>query len=182
MTVLEIAPDAAFGTTSVEASRVAAARAGDRDAFGDLVALHWRALVALARVVLAGAPEAEDVVQEAFVLAWRRLPELRRPESFEPWLRRIVVRRCLRVLRQARPTAPLETVAEVPAPTGAETHLDVAAALRILAPRQRAVLYLGAEGYSDREIGAMLGIFAATVRVHRLRARRILRRRLEGYA
>src|SRR5688572_4327654 len=86
-----------------EASEVVLrARAGDADAFGELVEELWAPLVGLARAVLAGDAEAEDVVQEALVVAWRRLPELRDPARFPAWVRRIVVRRCLGQLRRRR--------------------------------------------------------------------------------
>ena len=165
------------------------ARGGDADAFGALVEELWAPLVGLARAVLAGDPEAEDVVQDALVVAWRRLPALRDPARFPAWLRRIVVRRCLRYLRRrsARPNAELSAAdagrARSTGPTTApasEAAIDVARLLAALPPRQRAVLYLTAvEGRTDREIAALLGILPPTVRVHRLRATRRLRGWLE---
>lgn len=167
------------------------ARAGDADAFGELVEELWAPLVGLARAVLAGDPEAEDVVQDALVVAWRRLPALRDPASFQAWVRRIVVRRCLGLLRRRRlrPVASPPSVGEArraAAPSASfasasEASIDVARLLALLPPRQRAVLYLTAvEGRTDREIAAMLGILPPTVRVHRLRAARRLRGWLES--
>ncbi len=70
----------------VEPARVAelARRAGggDRDAYGELVELMWPELVGLARAILGGDDEAEDLAQEALVHAWTRLGSLRRPEKF----------------------------------------------------------------------------------------------------
>jgi RNA polymerase sigma-70 factor (ECF subfamily) len=176
-----------------EASRaVVRAAAGDADAFGELVEELWAPLVGLARAVLAGDPEAEDVVQEALVVAWRRLPALRDPARFPAWVRRIVVRRCLGHLRRRRlQPIPLELSAgedrraQRPAATNfasaSEAAIDVSRLLAALPPRQRAVLYLTAvEGRTDREIAAMLGILPPTVRVHRLRAARRLRSWLES--
>ncbi|HZI64315.1 MAG TPA: sigma-70 family RNA polymerase sigma factor [Thermoanaerobaculia bacterium] len=168
------------------------ARAGDTEAFGELVEELWAPLVGLARAVLAGDPEAEDVVQEALVVAWRRLPALRDPARFPAWVRRIVARRCLGQLRRRRlRPIPLELPAgddrraQRPAATNfaaaTEAAIDVSRLLAALPPRQRAVLYLTAvEGCTDREIAAMLGILPPTVRVHRLRAARRLRSWLEG--
>src|SRR5687767_1160977 len=168
------------------------ARAGDTEAFGELVEELWAPLVGLARAVLAGDPEAEDVVQEALLVAWRRLPALRDPARFPAWVRRIVVRRCLGQLRRRRlRPIPLELPAgdhrraQRPAATNfaaaTEAAIDVSRLLAALPPRQRAVLYLTAvEGCTDREIAAMLGILAPTVRVHRLRAARRVRSWLES--
>jgi RNA polymerase sigma factor (sigma-70 family) len=68
---------------------VARVRAGDRDAYAYLVRRH--APTALRTAALLGAgPDAEDVVQEAFVKAYARLGSFRPGSSFRPWLLRIV--------------------------------------------------------------------------------------------
>jgi RNA polymerase sigma-70 factor (ECF subfamily) len=149
------------------------AQAGDREAFGALVELHWTPLVRLARSVV-GDREAEDVVQEALVVAWRRLPSLRRPGAFPAWVRRAVLRRCLRRARRWLPLVSLDTAPEPAADDGA-AELRVSSVLSRLAPRQRAVMHLTViEGCSDAEIGALMGIAAASVRSHRRRARQRL--------
>ncbi|MEO8503359.1 MAG: sigma-70 family RNA polymerase sigma factor [Acidobacteriota bacterium] len=163
---------------SRNAGWVRAAASGDREAFGLLVEAHWAGLVALARSVLAGRNEGEDVVQDALVLAWQRLATLRDPERFPVWVRRIVVRGCLRFLRQSRKLSELPDLMVTP-PTGVD-RVDLQRALRMLSPRQRAVMHLTAEGRSDTEIAGILGIFPSTARVHRSRAARRLRQILGG--
>lgn len=157
------------------------ARRGDAEAFGDLVAAMWPELVRLARVMLAGDNAAEDVVQEALLDAWRGCARLRSAASFEPWLRRIVWRRCLRVARARPAKRALVAVEETPAATGdVLAGLEVERLLRALAPRQRVVLYLSeVAGWTEREIAERLDLALATVRVHRFQARRRLRRLLE---
>ena len=155
------------------------ARDGDRDAYGELVELMWPQLLALARTILAGDDEAEDLVQEALVHAWPRLGSLRRPQSFAAWIRRILSRRCFAHARRRRPPAEVEP--EAPAEARLE-RIDVARTLSRLAPRQRAVAYLTlVEGRTAREAAAMLGILPATARVHRHRAVARLRRELEDW-
>jgi len=157
---------------------LADAQRGDQEAFGGLVERYWPEMVALARTVLAGNAEAEDLVQEAFVHAWQRLGSLRRPESFPAWMRRIVVRRCL---RWARRNPPREELRDAAAPGPGEERLDVPRVLAALAPRQRAVVYLTeVEGWTDREAARILGLLPATVRVHRFRALKRLRALLGG--
>lgn len=178
-------------TTSVQATAVAGreaneftelvlkARAGDLDAFGDLVESLWPQLVALARGILATDEEAEDLVQESLVHAWQRLWMIRRPESFAAWVRRIVTRRCLTRAKRRRPREELRDLGEQ-VPTPGE-RLDAARLLAMLAPRQRAVLYLTwIEGYTDKEAGRLLGMRPATVRVHRFRGLRRLQGAVEG--
>lgn len=157
---------------------LADAQRGDREAFGELVERYWPEMVALARTVLAGDAEAEDLVQEAFVHAWQRLGSLRKPESFPAWMRRIVVRRCL---RWARRNPPREELLDAAAPAPGEERFDVPRVLAVLAPRQRAVIYLTeVEGWTDREAARILGLLPATVRVHRFRALKRLRTLLGG--
>ena len=167
-----IAPDAPAGPTT---DLVVRARGGDRDAFGALVEEHWSGLVALARGILAGDGEAEDLVQEALLHAWARLWTLRRPERFGAWMRRSVARRCL---TRARRRWPREELAELPVhdPPVAD-RLDAGRLLASLAPRQRAALYLTwIEGRTDLEAARLLGVRPATVRVHRHRGMERLRR------
>ena len=75
--------------TEADAATVARVRAGDREAYAELVRRH--APVALRTAALLGAgPDAEDVVQEAFVKAYAQLDRFRDDAPFRPWLLRIV--------------------------------------------------------------------------------------------
>ncbi len=172
-------PSEAEATATRTVELVGRARKGDREAYGELVEMMWPQLVALARTILAGDDEAEDLVQEALVHAWSRLGTLRRAEKFPPWIRRIVARRCLAHSRRRR--LPAESVPVVPAPSPVE-RIDVVRVLRRLAPRQRAVVYLTlVEGHSATEAAAILGILPATARVHRHRAMARLRDELKEW-
>jgi RNA polymerase sigma-70 factor (ECF subfamily) len=155
------------------------ARDGDRDAYGELVEMMWPQLVGLARTILTGDEEAEDLAQEALVHAWKKLGSLREPAKFPAWIRRILTRRCFAHLR--RPRAVSELPAE-PHPQSGFERLDVARMLGRLAPQQRAVVYLTVvEGRSASEAAALLGILPATARVHRHRALTRLRHELEEW-
>ena len=108
--------------TAQEAEALARARRGDPAAYAVLVMLH--APMAKRLAVLSGAGnEADDVVQEAFVKAYRALPRYRDGAGFRPWLLRIVVnetrnlqrgrsRRALRELRVAGEEAAVQHVAD----------------------------------------------------------------------
>lgn len=169
-----------------DAELVGAARQGDERAFGRLVERHWGRLVALARSV-GGEVEAEDVVQDSLVAAWRRLGALREDGAFLGWSMRIVFRASLRRARRRALWRPLSRLFEPSDPredssAGAGAGM-VDRLLARLAPRQRAVMHLTVvEEMTDREIGAALGIEPASVRSHRRRARGQLQGMLAGEA
>jgi RNA polymerase sigma-70 factor, ECF subfamily len=70
------------------------ARRGDGDAFAFLVERHHAAVHRLVRARLGNEQDAQEVVQEALVRAWRELPNLRDPARFAAWLQRIAQRQC----------------------------------------------------------------------------------------
>lgn len=147
------------------------AQAGDPHAFGRLVEACWADLVRFARSV-AGETDAEDVVQESLVAAWRDLAGLRDPARVRAWLTAIVFRRAVRARRWWRLRAALDEVRARAAPADPSPDIDVALLLGRLAPRQRAVLHLTVvEGMSDGEIAEALRMTPGTVRAHRRRAR-----------
>lgn len=147
---------------------------GDRLAFGHLIERFWNRLVSVGRSIV-GEGDAEDAAQEAFLVAWQRLDQLKRPEAFEAWLTRITVHSCFE--RRPQQVAPLAAVTEPSYRTDPGSGIDVERLLSSLPAQQRAVMHLTAvEGRSDSEIGAILDIAPASVRAHRRRARETLRR------
>jgi len=79
---------------------VARARDGDARAFEQLVRRHQRAMYAVALRILADPDDAEDATQNAFIAAWRRLPQFRGQAQFSTWLYRIVTNHALNQLRR----------------------------------------------------------------------------------
>jgi RNA polymerase sigma-70 factor (ECF subfamily) len=80
---------------------VRAAQAGDRDAFGQLFERYRPGIVSLAMKRVRNADEAEELAQDVFVQAMQKLEQLRVPEAFGGWLRRIVHRMAInRVTRR----------------------------------------------------------------------------------
>jgi RNA polymerase sigma-70 factor (ECF subfamily) len=70
------------------------ARAGDQEAFADLVHQTSDTLYGIARRILRDPELAEDVLQTALVTIWRKLPHLREADRFEGWAFRIIVNAC----------------------------------------------------------------------------------------
>jgi RNA polymerase sigma-70 factor (TIGR02960 family) len=100
---------------------IARARAGDHNAFRDLVQGHSRELQVHCYRILGSLQDAEDAVQETLVSAWRNLGEFGQRSSLRTWLYQIATNRCLSMLRagsrRPRIAAPLPE-ATLPEPTG----------------------------------------------------------------
>ena len=176
-----------------ELADVRAAQSGDEPAFGRLIRRRQGLVVALVAARVRGRSDVEDLAQEVFVRAWRRLPGLREPEKFVGWLARIAVNAALdhrrRVAVRPRPgTLDGDDSAE-PAASGApvghgavvrEEFARVLAALGELDPRtQAAVVLRFREGLPVKEVAARLGDSPPAVAMRLTRAMRALRKRLE---
>src|SRR4051812_12265159 len=85
-----------------EAALVARAQAGERAAFEAIVQMNNRRLYRVARGVLGGDVEADDVVQEAYLRAFMHLDEFRGEASLSTWLTRITVNEALGRVRRRR--------------------------------------------------------------------------------
>jgi RNA polymerase sigma-70 factor (ECF subfamily) len=127
---------------------------------------------------------AEDAVQEAFVIAWRRRGTLKEEAAFAQWLRRIVLRECLRWRRRwFRPPIPSNPLLETSAGPDPAVQIDVARAVRRLPARLRAVIFL--HFYEDATLATLardLGIPESTAKTRLYQALRRLEELLPGYA
>ena len=91
------------------------ARNGDLESFGHVVRLTQQMAFALAVSVLRDAAQAQDAVQEAYLIAFRRLADLDEPAAFPGWFRRIVITTALNTRRARRHTfLQLEDAPDVP--------------------------------------------------------------------
>jgi RNA polymerase sigma-70 factor (TIGR02960 family) len=181
----------------VTQNHLAAARAGDADAFRALTDPYRRELQVHCYRILGSVQDAEDALQETMLAAWRGLDEFAQRSSLRTWLYRIATNRCLNALRDnsRRPqTEPIRTVE----PTWLEPYPDVllddlpdtefgpearyeakeavslafVAALQHLPPTQRAVLVLrDVLGYRAAEVADMLGSTETSVNSAIVRAR-----------
>jgi len=164
------------------------ARDGDREAFSALVERHMRSAYAVALSVTRHHQDAEDVAQEAFLVALRRIEECRNPEKFGGWLMTIVRNRARNLLRRenVRATEEIPESASSPAPgpgrrtERAELRSRLQEALgRLSQVRREVVLLHDLEGWKHREIAEHLGMPPGTVRSHLHYARKELRELLE---
>jgi RNA polymerase sigma-70 factor (TIGR02960 family) len=98
---------------------LARARAGDQQAFRDLTDSHRRELQLHCYRILGSVQDAEDLLQETLVAAWRGLADFQGQASLRAWLYRIATNRCLNALRDAgrRPLPPPLAPFKPPEPT-----------------------------------------------------------------
>ena len=158
------------------------AAAGDRQAFGELVRRHGSAVRALLRRMGVTASEADDLAQDAFILAFGSIAEFRGEGTFGAWVKKIAARTCIRrVQRDKRLKARLET--NDPAiDNGAPDHgrrMDLDEALKGLGEAERLCISLcyGA-GLSHVEAAEALNLPLGTVKSHVKRGLEKLRVRL----
>ena len=173
------------------------ARAGDQAAFGMLVDAHRRLVFRTAYAALGRREDAEDVSQEAFILAWRKLSSFRGDSAFRTWLVTITWRRALdrrraratwwqRMTTGRDETDPLSFVAgDSPSPEHETLARDRAQRawqeIRQLSPTLRDTLLLAASGeYTYEEISVMLGAPQGTIKWRVAEARRIVTSRMDG--
>jgi RNA polymerase sigma-70 factor (ECF subfamily) len=126
-------------------------------------------------LVVHDAAAAEDLAQESFtelLLRWDRISTYERPDA---WVRRIAIRKAVRFARRERLRGWLTRWIAPPRPAPASLDPDLEAAIRALAPKQRAAIVL--HYLEDRplvEVATLLGCSHATARVHVFKARRRL--------
>jgi RNA polymerase sigma-70 factor (ECF subfamily) len=157
-----------------------AAREGDDAAFAELYRTHARMVHGL---LVARVPrrDVDDLVQEVFLAAWRRIGSLRDPAAFPGWLAAIARHQAIDHLRQ-RAADTVELPDDVPDRSGdkdpARVVLD---AIRALPDAYRDTLVLRlVEGMTGPEIAARTGLTEGSVRVNLHRGMKLLRIRLHG--
>lgn len=193
--------------TATDLDLVRLAQAGDVEAFGELVERNRRAVFRAALAAVRSPAEADDVAQEAFVTAFRKLHSFRGESQFRTWLLSITWRKAIdrrksmsRWLRLSAPTGrdfdqePLPDLVErMPSleRSQEETLVDdelqrnVTRLIGTLPKKLRDALLLAGSGdHTYEEISGMLGVPLGTVKWRVAEARRVLKRKLTalGYA
>jgi RNA polymerase sigma-70 factor (ECF subfamily) len=175
-TFLDAPLPARFDAATGEERRwVVAARSGDSEAILHLLARYRPPLVRLLAGMLGDWAGAEDLAQDSLLHALRSLHQLRSPEGFYPWLRKLAVRRALKSLRHRREVSLEDAGPLTGSPDPAaqvETQVAVWQLLASLPPELRVTLVLREiEGLEYAEIARELEIPIGTVRSRLFAAR-----------
>jgi RNA polymerase sigma-70 factor (ECF subfamily) len=176
---------------------VAAAKAGDMNAFETLVRKHQGRVYRTVRGITGNTEDAQDGAQAVFLKVFRKLGDFQGQSLFSTWLHKIAVNEGLERLRSRRPLESLDEADEDSFPPRSfdawvedpetrlardETRRIVEEALARLPARYRAALLLrDIQQLSGAEAAAALGIPLATLKTHLLRGRLQLREALSGF-
>jgi RNA polymerase sigma-70 factor (ECF subfamily) len=176
-TALAFDSTTADSTDCVEAKLVRAVLAGNRDQFGRLYELYAPLVhgVLLARLPRS---EVEDMVQEIFMHALRKLHTLRDAAAFGPWIAMIARNRAMDFHRRSRETVEVTEDLRSSDSSGAQAE-EILAIIRTLPDAYRETLVLRlVEGMTGPEIAMRTGLTAASVRVNLHRGMKLLRTKL----
>ena len=165
---------------------VARAAAGDPRAFEQLVRRHQQQMYSVALRITENSDDAEDAAQNAFIAAWRRLPEFRQDAKFSTWLYRIVTNHALNQVRARKRTDQQRDIASLleqdqPASTepgpqdsaeGNALLQDLRTAIAALPEELRICWYAReVDGYSYQEVATIAGVTFDVARGRIYRAR-----------
>jgi RNA polymerase sigma-70 factor (ECF subfamily) len=169
---------------SADLELVGRIRSGDGTAFEALYKQHSTRLYNLASRMIGAHGEADDLLQDIFLLAYRKLGSFRGESSLGTWLYRLAMNHCLDVLRNrqtrmGQQTDSLDEPDAIPVASpvpvlGAVSRIDLERAIELLPPACRAAFLLhDVEGFGHQEVGTMLGISEGTSKsqVHKARMR-----------
>jgi RNA polymerase sigma-70 factor (ECF subfamily) len=178
--------------TDLELLRAAAG--GDRGAFHRLVDRHSDGLFRLAVTLSRSRADAEDVLQETLIGAYRGLGRFDGRASVKTWLTQILVRQSAKMWHKGKRMSQAvridspggaamgESLAERSSQEDADRRMDLMAVIRTLPDDHREVILLReVQGLSYDEIARALGVPRGTVESRLHRARAGLRQRLKGY-
>lgn len=165
-------------------------RAGNKEAFVELVRRYKRRVIALAARFARDADDLDDISQDVFIKVYENLGKFRADAPFEHWLSRIAVRTCYDALRSRRKEkghVPLEGVHNLVADPSHGVRREAEEARNLLEwglaqlrPEERLVITLAElEDKSIREIAGLTGWSQANVKVRAFRARQKLKQILE---
>ena len=162
---------------AIEVTLVGAVLEGDRESFARLYELYARLVhgILLARVPRA---EVDDLVQDIFLHAFKKLHTLRDAAAFGPWIAMIARNRAVDFHRRSKETVEINDDLR-----GSDTHdskaQEILELIRSLPEAYRETLVLRlVEGMTGPEIAARTGLTAASVRVNLHRGMKLLREQL----
>jgi len=183
---IELVAETEALTSEQEANWIAKAKSGDQSAFEYLYRENVNRIFGLCIRLCAGNEAlAMEMTQDAFIRAWEKLSLFRGESRFSTWLHRLTVNLVLGERRKQLRRA--EIVNAIPQDEGWVSSstgqtMDLQAAVSQLPERARNVLILhDIEGYRHREIGEVLGMAVGTSKVQLHRARKLMRKMLNGH-
>ncbi len=158
---------------------------GQEKAFKALIDQYAPTLMAVCIRYVKDVDQAKDVLQESMIAIFKSINAYAGTGSFEGWLKKIVVRECLRDIRNKKQLFDL-TVVDLQDTNGYSDSYsfgaeDLMTVINKLPELQRIIFNMHiVEGYNHAEIGNLLGIPESSSRVYLTRARKSLQEKIEG--
>lgn len=155
------------------------AKAGDSDAFTELMQSHMQAMYKTARAILHNEEDCADAISETILICWQKLSQLKVNAFFKTWMIRILINECNDIIRTNRNLTFLE---EIPEPeveiaeiTKMQRNLEFQEALGTLDEKYRLIIILYyVDGLKVKEIGQLLKMEESTIRTRLARGRKLL--------
>ena len=152
------------------------AKAGDQEAFIELIRQNGQSLYKTARAILRNDDDAADAIQETILVCYRDLGKLRQDRYFKTWLTRILINQCYDMLSQRRNTQSLEDCEASSCDFHDDERLDLTQCIRSLPENYQLILVLYyVDGFSIREIAKIMKLNANTVKTRLSRGRERLK-------
>ena len=158
---------------------------GNHDEFESLVNRYHRSLMSVAYRYLNNWEDSKDAAQEAFIRAYRSLDSFQLGRSFSAWIHRILINICLDKRKSAysRQRITLDETAHHPEEQDVLSSIDNSDLMRWLLGqlskrRRDAFILTDLQGFTNKETAEILGCSEPTVRVHRMKARECLRKKV----
>ena len=163
-----------------------AAAEGDEVAFGRIVSAYHDEMCRVCTYVAGDVELAEDAVQSAWSIAWRKLDSLREPDQLRSWLMRVAVNETKRLLEKRSRRSRLEVTIDVSRVAGSVDpatgidSIDLLAAVGRLAPEDRGLLAMRyVAGFDSSELASAIGLSPSGTRTRLERLLASLRQELE---
>ena len=160
------------------------AKQGNQQSVHRLYKMHVQAMFNICIRMVSNKYDAEDILQESFISAFKNIHSFREESSFGAWLKRIVINKSINFLKKQK--WDFEDIENIENPESEDEEIiqiepeKIHSAIKKLPEKARVVinLYL-LEGYKHREIAEMLKISESTSKSQYLRAKQILKTELE---
>lgn len=152
----------------------------EKERFIEQIRLHKNKMYMIAYSILNNHSDAEDIVQEALLAAYKKLHTLKDDKRFGPWMMKIVVNQAKMYIRKNAKIIYVEEVQEQRETEALDADGSIWDVVMKLKENLSTVVILYYEqGYSVKEISEILGIPEGTVKSRLSKARELLRERLE---
>ncbi|PWJ71255.1 RNA polymerase sigma-70 factor (ECF subfamily) [Ruminococcaceae bacterium R-25] len=152
------------------------AKRRDPEAFTELMNLYMKDMYRTAVAILMNDADAADAIQETILACWERLSSLRDNKLFKTWMTRILINRCHDIRKKRIDTVDISEHEEL-AFHEDESNLEIKEAIEQLDEKYRVpIMMFYGDGYSTKEIAAILNVPVSTIQTRLSRGRAQLAR------